>query len=75
VDILKAMGSFVAVADKGGFASAARFLRLSPPVVTRDVAALETRFGCKLMQRTTRQVRLTEAGHRYVSDARRDVTP
>lgn len=71
MDILKAMRSFVAVADKGGFASAARSLRLSPPVVTRDVAALETRFGCKLMQRTTRQVRLTEAGHRYVSDARR----
>lgn len=71
MDILKAMRSFVAVADKGGFASAARFLRLSPPVVTRDVAALETRFGCKLMHRTTRQVRLTEAGHRYVSDARR----
>ena len=71
MDILKAMKSFVAVADKGGFAAAARFLRLSPPVVTRDVAALETRFGCKLMHRTTRQVRLTEAGQRYVSDARR----
>jgi DNA-binding transcriptional LysR family regulator len=71
VDILKAMRSFVAVVDKGGFASAARFLRLSPPVVTRDVAALEARFGCKLMQRTTRQVRLTEAGRRYLSDARR----
>ena len=71
MDILKAMRSFVAVADKGGFASAARFLKLSPPVVTRDVAALEARFGCKLVHRTTRQVRLTEAGHRYVSDARR----
>jgi DNA-binding transcriptional LysR family regulator len=71
VDILKAMQSFVAVADKDGFAAAARFLRLSPPVVTRDIAALEARFGCKLMHRTTRQVRLTEAGHRYLSDARR----
>ena len=71
MDLLKAMRSFVAVADKGGFALAARSLKLSPPVVTRDVAALEARFGCKLMHRTTRQVRLTEAGHRYVSDARR----
>ncbi len=71
MDLLKAMRSFVAVADKGGFALAARSLKLSPPVVTRDVAALEARFGCKLMRRTTRQVRLTEAGHRYLSDARR----
>lgn len=65
------MRSFVAVADKGGFASAARSLRLSPPAVTRDVAALEGRFGCKLLHRTTRQVGLTEAGHRYLADARR----
>jgi len=71
VDVLKVMRSFVAVANEGGFAPAARSLRLSPPVVTRDVAALEDRFGCKLLQRTTRQVRLTEAGHRYLSDARR----
>lgn len=71
MDVLKVMRSFVAVADEGGFAPAARSLRLSPPVVTRDVAALEDRFGCKLLQRTTRQVRLTEAGHRYLSDARR----
>ena len=71
MDVLKVMRSFVAVAAEGGFAPAARSLRLSPPVVTRDVAALESRFGCKLLQRTTRQVRLTEAGHRYLSDARR----
>ena len=71
MDLVKAMRSFVAVADKEGFASAARFLRLSPPTVTRDVAALEARLGCKLLQRTTRQVRLTEAGHRYLSDAHR----
>lgn len=71
MDVLKVMRSFVAVADEGGFASAARSLRLSPPVVTRDVAALEGRLGCKLLQRTTRQVRLTEAGSRYLSDARR----
>ena len=56
---------------QGGLASAARSLRLSPPAVTRDIAALEGRFGCKLLQRTMRQVRLTEAGHRYLSDARR----
>ena len=71
MDLLKVMRSFVAVADERGFAAAARSLRLSPPVVTRDVAALEGRLGCKLLQRTTRQVRLTEVGYRYLSDARR----
>ena len=71
MDLLKSMRSFVAVADLGGFAPAARSLGLSPPAVTRDVAALEKRFGCKLLQRTTRHVRLTEAGSRYLSDARR----
>ena len=71
MDLLKVMRSFVAVADERGFASAARSLRLSPPVVTRDVAALEGRLGCRLLQRSTRHVRLTEAGHRYLSDARR----
>ena len=71
MDLLKAMRSFVAVADRGGFASAARALRLSAPAVTRDIAALEERLGCKLLQRTTRQVRLTESGRRYLPDARR----
>ena len=71
MDLLKVMRSFVAVAEERGFAPAARSLRLSPPVVTRDVAALERRLSCKLLQRSTRQVRLTEVGHSYLSDVRR----
>ena len=71
MDVLKSMRAFVAVADSASFAGAARLLRMSPPAVTRDVAALEERLGCKLLQRTTRSVRLTEAGRRYLSDARR----
>jgi DNA-binding transcriptional LysR family regulator len=71
MDLVKAMRSFVAVADGRGFAAAARTQRLSPPVVTRDVAALEAHLGCKLLHRTTRQVRLTEAGRHYLADARR----
>lgn len=65
------MQSFVAVAELGGFAQASRLLGMSPPAVTRDIAALEQRFGCKLLHRTTRQVRLTEAGSQYFHDARR----
>ena len=62
---------FLAVADAGGFAPAARQLRLSPPAVTRAIAALETHLGARLFHRTTRLVRLTEGGERFLADARR----
>jgi DNA-binding transcriptional LysR family regulator len=65
------MRVFVAVAEEGGFASAARRLSMSPPSVTRAVAALEERVGVRLLQRTTRAVRLTAAGARYLGDCTR----
>jgi DNA-binding transcriptional LysR family regulator len=65
------MQAFVAVAEDQGFASAARRLKISPPAVTRAIAALENRLGVKLLNRTTRIVRATEAGLRYLEDARR----
>jgi DNA-binding transcriptional LysR family regulator len=61
---------YVAVAEEQGFAAAARRLQLSPPAVTRAVAALENTLGVKLLDRTTRYVRATEAGRRYLEDAR-----
>lgn len=71
MDRLDAMHVFVAVADLRGFAPAARKLRLSPSVVTRMIAALEEHLGARLLQRTTRQVRLTDVGARYLERARR----
>jgi DNA-binding transcriptional LysR family regulator len=65
------MQVFVAVADTAGFAPAARKLRLSPPAVTRAIAGLEERLGVPLFHRTTRQVRLTAAGERFLEDCRR----
>jgi len=65
------MTVYVAVAEEQGFAAGARRLRMSPPAVTRAVAALEERLGVKLLDRTTRHVRVTEAGQRYLDDARR----
>lgn len=65
------MSVFVAVAEEQGFAAAARRLHMSPPAVTRSVAALEEHLGVKLLQRSTRYVRATEAGVRYLEDARR----
>lgn len=71
MDRLHSMNVFVAVAEEEGFAAGARRLRMSPPAVTRAVAALEERLGVKLLNRTTRYVRTTDAGQRYLEDARR----
>ena len=71
MDRLSAMAAFVAVVDEAGFAAAARKLGQSPPAVTRAVAELESRMGVRLLTRTTRSVRLTEAGTRYAADSRR----
>jgi DNA-binding transcriptional LysR family regulator len=71
MDRFQLMNVFVAVAEEEGFAAGARRLRMSPPAVTRAVAALEERLGVKLLQRTTRYVRTTDVGQRYLDDARR----
>src|SRR5580700_10943700 len=71
MDRIDAMQAFVAVADLGGFAPAARKLGLSPSGVTRLIAALEEHLGARLLQRTTRSVALTDAGARYLERAKR----
>lgn len=71
MDRLHLMNVYVAVAETGGFAAGARRLGISPPAVTRAVASLEENLGVKLLNRTTRYVRATEAGLRYLEDARR----
>jgi DNA-binding transcriptional LysR family regulator len=71
MDRFQALQIFVKVAELGGFAAAARDLGLSPPGVTRAVAGLEDRLGARLFVRTTRSVRLTETGTRFLDDAKR----
>lgn len=71
MDRLHLMTVFVAVGEEESFAGAARRLAMSPPAVTRAIAALEVHLGVKLLNRTTRFVRVTEAGQRYLDDARR----
>ena len=71
MDRFDAMQAFVAVAELRGFAPAARKLKLSPSGVTRLIAALEEHLGARLLQRTTRQVTLTDVGARYLERARR----
>jgi DNA-binding transcriptional LysR family regulator len=71
MDRIQAMQAFVAVADLQGFAPAARKLALSASAVTRLVAGLEQHLGARLLQRTTRNVALTDVGARYLERARR----
>ena len=71
MDKLYLMTVFVAVAEEEGFAAGARRMGMSPPAVTRAIAALEARLKVKLLNRSTRFVRVTDAGQRYLDDARR----
>ncbi|WP_018262274.1 LysR family transcriptional regulator [Methylobacterium sp. WSM2598] len=71
MDRWQAMRIVVKVAETASFAEAARHLHMSPPAVTRAVAGLEEVIGARLFVRTTRSVKLTEAGGRYVEDCRR----
>lgn len=60
---------FVAVVDAGSLSAAALRLGRSQPTVSRQLAALETRLGARLLERTTRQMRLTAAGRAYYERA------
>ena len=70
MDQIESMKAFVAVAEQGGFAGAGRVLCCATATITRQVAALESHLGARLLHRTTRSVRLTEVGQRYLQDCR-----
>ncbi len=74
MDRLDAMRVFVAALDAGSLAAAGRRLGRSPAAVTRAVAFLEGHVGVQLLHRTTRALRLTEAGERYASTCQRVLT-
>jgi len=70
MDRLDELAAFVAILDTGNLAAAGRRLRRSPPTMTRTLAALEKRIGVRLVERTTRSARPTEAGRRLGEQAR-----
>lgn len=70
MDRLEMLRTFVAVAERASFAEAARRLRISPTAASRAVAVLEESLGTVLLRRTTRSVRLTEAGAVYLDRCR-----
>lgn len=66
MDRLDMMKAFVEVARQGGFAPAARHLEISTSALSRHIAALEDWLDVQLFHRTTRHVRLTDAGQGYL---------
>jgi len=71
MDRLSHIATFVAVAEAESFSAAAGRLDLSRAMASKHVQNLEDRLGVKLLERTTRRVRLTDAGRRYLERARR----
>jgi DNA-binding transcriptional LysR family regulator len=69
MDLFSAMKAFVAVADEGGFAPAARKAGLATSSLTRQVDAIEDQLGTALFNRSTRNVTLTPAGDDYYVQA------
>lgn len=69
-DDLNAMSVFVAVADAKGFRAAGERLGVSASAVSQALRKLEEQLGVVLVQRTTRSVRLTEAGERLYASVR-----
>lgn len=60
--VLPEMVTFVRVAELGSFSAAADLLGMTPSAASRQVKRLEKEIGVQLLQRTTRQLRLTEPG-------------
>lgn len=70
MDVFKAMVTFVRVAEAGSLSAAARDMGLSQPAVSQQVSALERHLNVRLINRTTRQLTMTEAGALYRQKAK-----
>lgn len=62
---LERINAFISVVEQNGFAAAARKEGVSTAAMSRQVARLESDLGVELLQRTTRQIALTEVGTEY----------
>jgi DNA-binding transcriptional LysR family regulator len=71
MDRLDAMKVFVAALDEGSLAGASRKTGRSAAAVSRAIAFLEAHVGVPLLHRTTRSIKLSEAGERYAQACRK----
>ena len=65
------MRTFVRVVESGSFSAVAREAQATQSAISKQVAALESALGARLLNRTTRSLSLTEEGERYFEQARR----
>lgn len=69
MDLLRALGTFVRIAETGSFSAVARELHESHSAVTRLIGQLEAHFGVRLFHRTTRKLSVTEDGRALLGHA------
>ncbi|WP_435173386.1 LysR family transcriptional regulator [Actinacidiphila sp. bgisy145] len=67
---LRQLECFVAVAEEGSFTRAAARVHVVQSAVSATIASLERELGATLLERTSRRVRLTEAGRAFLEPAR-----
>ncbi|MGB5517362.1 MAG: LysR family transcriptional regulator [Gammaproteobacteria bacterium] len=65
---LVGLKAFVTVVEAGSFNRAADQLEASAAAVSRRISSLESALGVKLLNRTTRQIDLTESGKQFYAD-------
>ncbi len=65
MDLFTSMSIFKRVVEAGSFSAVARETGISQPTVSKHIAELENRLGTKLLNRSTRQLSVTEAGKEY----------
>ncbi|WP_241579152.1 LysR family transcriptional regulator [Rosenbergiella nectarea] len=61
----KNIHQFIACVQTGSFTEAGKRLHLSPSAISKAIQALEQRLACRLFERTTRRLQLTDAGNTY----------
>lgn len=71
MDSFAGIEAFAAVVERGSFTAAAAALQTAKSSISETVRALEDRLGVRLLERTTRRVRPTEAGAAYYAQCRR----
>jgi DNA-binding transcriptional LysR family regulator len=71
MDRLNAMELFVRVVETGSFSAVAREMDMTQPTVSKQLAGLEARLKTRLLNRSTRQLSLTEAGTSYYEACKR----
>ena len=70
LEVMHELVAFVRVAETGSFSAAARQQGVTPSAISRQVARLEKTMGVSLLQRTTRQLRLTDVGLEVLAHGR-----